>query len=248
MTGSAVADRGQRRPRRRRRTSSAPGLPPGCRHNKHQLALMIWLAVFPTLLVLNLLLGDWLGEPDVRAHLRAGHDRRPDRHLRPDAPAAPGSRPAARPLPTVTVTSDPSNGGGRGTPGHQQDSPSPDADIRGWPGPGFAGRLDRMGRRRSRSSRRPRPASARRRCWPSGSPRRPDGRPPARGSRSTSGQRPAAFWPYVVAALRPAAARRAASRCCSRRRPPIDAALTTPAQRAAASTDVGWCSCSTTTT
>jgi len=29
---------------------------------KHQLALMIWLAVFPTLLVLNLALGDWLRE------------------------------------------------------------------------------------------------------------------------------------------------------------------------------------------
>jgi len=29
--------------------------------SKHQLALMIWLAVFPTLLVLNLILGDWLG-------------------------------------------------------------------------------------------------------------------------------------------------------------------------------------------
>ena len=28
--------------------------------SKHQLALMIWLAVFPTLLALNLLLGDWL--------------------------------------------------------------------------------------------------------------------------------------------------------------------------------------------
>ncbi len=27
---------------------------------KHQLALMIWLAVFPTLLVLNLTLADWL--------------------------------------------------------------------------------------------------------------------------------------------------------------------------------------------
>lgn len=27
---------------------------------KHQLALMIWLAVFPTLTVLNVLLGDWL--------------------------------------------------------------------------------------------------------------------------------------------------------------------------------------------
>ena len=28
--------------------------------SKHQLALMIWLAVFPTLTVLNLLLGEWL--------------------------------------------------------------------------------------------------------------------------------------------------------------------------------------------
>lgn len=29
---------------------------------KHQLALMIWVAVFPTLTVLNLLLGSWLGQ------------------------------------------------------------------------------------------------------------------------------------------------------------------------------------------
>ena len=35
---------------------SAPPGPP----TKHQLALMIWLAVFPTLTVLNLALGDWL--------------------------------------------------------------------------------------------------------------------------------------------------------------------------------------------
>lgn len=28
--------------------------------SKHQLALMIWLAVFPTLTILNLVLGDWL--------------------------------------------------------------------------------------------------------------------------------------------------------------------------------------------
>lgn len=28
--------------------------------SKHQLALMIWLAVFPTLTVLNVLLDDWL--------------------------------------------------------------------------------------------------------------------------------------------------------------------------------------------
>jgi antibiotic biosynthesis monooxygenase (ABM) superfamily enzyme len=40
------------------RPSPAPGAigPP----TKHQLALMIWVAVFPTLLVLNLSLGDWL--------------------------------------------------------------------------------------------------------------------------------------------------------------------------------------------
>jgi len=39
-------------------TSSAPARlgPP----TKHQLAFMIWLAVFPTLSVLNLALGDWL--------------------------------------------------------------------------------------------------------------------------------------------------------------------------------------------
>jgi antibiotic biosynthesis monooxygenase (ABM) superfamily enzyme len=35
---------------------SSPVPPP----NKHQLALMIWLAVFPTLTILNLMLGDWL--------------------------------------------------------------------------------------------------------------------------------------------------------------------------------------------
>ena len=29
--------------------------------NKHQLALMIWLAVFPTLTLINLVFGDWLG-------------------------------------------------------------------------------------------------------------------------------------------------------------------------------------------
>jgi antibiotic biosynthesis monooxygenase (ABM) superfamily enzyme len=36
--------------------TNQPGPP-----SKHQLALMIWLAVFPTLTVLNLALGDWLG-------------------------------------------------------------------------------------------------------------------------------------------------------------------------------------------
>jgi antibiotic biosynthesis monooxygenase (ABM) superfamily enzyme len=34
---------------------SVPGPP-----SKHQLAVMIWLAVFPTLTVINLALGDWL--------------------------------------------------------------------------------------------------------------------------------------------------------------------------------------------
>lgn len=40
---------------------------------KHQLALMIWLAVFPTLTVLNLALGDWLGAltPVVRTFVLA---------------------------------------------------------------------------------------------------------------------------------------------------------------------------------
>jgi antibiotic biosynthesis monooxygenase (ABM) superfamily enzyme len=36
--------------------AARPGPP-----TKHQLALMIWVAVFPTLTVLNLALGDWLG-------------------------------------------------------------------------------------------------------------------------------------------------------------------------------------------
>ncbi len=40
------------------RTGARPSVagPP----TRHQLALMIWLAVFPTLTVLNLVLGDWL--------------------------------------------------------------------------------------------------------------------------------------------------------------------------------------------
>jgi antibiotic biosynthesis monooxygenase (ABM) superfamily enzyme len=42
---------------------TVPGPP-----TKHQLALMIWLAVFPTLTVLNLVLRDWLStlSPVVR--------------------------------------------------------------------------------------------------------------------------------------------------------------------------------------
>ena len=38
------------------RTPTRPVPPP----TKHQLALMIWLAVFPTLTLINLALGDWL--------------------------------------------------------------------------------------------------------------------------------------------------------------------------------------------
>ncbi|MCU1571990.1 MAG: hypothetical protein JWO93_72 [Micrococcaceae bacterium] len=36
---------------------TAKDSPPG----KHQLALMIWLAVFPTLTIINLVFADWLG-------------------------------------------------------------------------------------------------------------------------------------------------------------------------------------------
>ena len=43
-------------PNDRPASQSSPVPPP----NKHQLALMIWLAVFPTLTILNLALGDWL--------------------------------------------------------------------------------------------------------------------------------------------------------------------------------------------
>jgi antibiotic biosynthesis monooxygenase (ABM) superfamily enzyme len=39
--------------------TDATAVPPP---NKHQLALMIWVAVFPTLTVLNLVLGDSLAE------------------------------------------------------------------------------------------------------------------------------------------------------------------------------------------
>lgn len=40
---------------------------------KHQLALMIWLCVFPTLTVINLVLGSWLGamSPVVRTFVLA---------------------------------------------------------------------------------------------------------------------------------------------------------------------------------
>jgi antibiotic biosynthesis monooxygenase (ABM) superfamily enzyme len=50
-------------------TPPRPAGPP----SQHQLALMIWLAVFPTLTVLNLTLGDWLAtlSPVVRTFVLA---------------------------------------------------------------------------------------------------------------------------------------------------------------------------------
>jgi antibiotic biosynthesis monooxygenase (ABM) superfamily enzyme len=39
---------------------NTPARPVAGPPNKHQLAVMIWLAFFPTLTVLNLVLGDWL--------------------------------------------------------------------------------------------------------------------------------------------------------------------------------------------
>jgi antibiotic biosynthesis monooxygenase (ABM) superfamily enzyme len=41
--------------------------------SRHQLALMIWLCVFPTLTLLNVTLGDWLGSmsPVVRTFVLA---------------------------------------------------------------------------------------------------------------------------------------------------------------------------------
>jgi antibiotic biosynthesis monooxygenase (ABM) superfamily enzyme len=46
-------------------TSTTRELTPGPKlgpPTRHQLALMIWVAVFPTLTVLNLLLGGWLAD------------------------------------------------------------------------------------------------------------------------------------------------------------------------------------------
>jgi hypothetical protein len=67
--------------------------------SKHQLAIMIWIAVFPTLTVLNLTLGPHLAHVSpVLGHLRARHHRGPDRHLRRHASTAPcpGPHPHAR--------------------------------------------------------------------------------------------------------------------------------------------------------
>jgi antibiotic biosynthesis monooxygenase (ABM) superfamily enzyme len=59
-------------------TNSAPdAAPPAAARpapaTKHQLAVMIWLAVFPTLTVLNLVLGNWLRtlSPVVRTFVLA---------------------------------------------------------------------------------------------------------------------------------------------------------------------------------
>ena len=41
-------------------TPQAPDAPAVAPPSKHQLALMIWIAVFPTLTILNLILGDLL--------------------------------------------------------------------------------------------------------------------------------------------------------------------------------------------
>jgi len=42
-------------------TTAVPAAPPRVGPpTKHQLAIMIWLCVFPTLTVINLVLGDWL--------------------------------------------------------------------------------------------------------------------------------------------------------------------------------------------
>ena len=48
-------------PTRAAEISPAPKVGPP---TKHQLAVMIWIAVFPTLTVLNLVLGDGLGDLD----------------------------------------------------------------------------------------------------------------------------------------------------------------------------------------
>lgn len=56
--------------------SDTPTTPPPARvgpPTKHQLAVMIWVAVFPTLTVLNLALGGWLAtlSPVVRTFVLA---------------------------------------------------------------------------------------------------------------------------------------------------------------------------------
>ena len=54
-------------PRSRPDAAPTPGRVKPGPPTKHQLAVMIWLAVFPTLTVLNLVLGDWLHEMNAVA-------------------------------------------------------------------------------------------------------------------------------------------------------------------------------------
>ena len=55
--------------------------------SKHQLALMIWLSVFPTLTVINFALGDWLVTlPPLLRTLVLTTVAVPDRHPRHHAP------------------------------------------------------------------------------------------------------------------------------------------------------------------
>lgn len=81
-------------PNNRTAPHSSPVPPP----NKHQLALMIWLAVFPTLTLLNLALGDWLRtlSPVLRT-FHSRYDRSADRHIRPHAAPASAARQAGHP-------------------------------------------------------------------------------------------------------------------------------------------------------
>ena len=87
--------------------SQAPSAParPMKPPTKHQLALMIWLAVFPTLTLLNLVLSGPLDGAHGSAHRRPRHDRGAHRHLRPDAAAAPSAGPAHRTRLTARIAS-----------------------------------------------------------------------------------------------------------------------------------------------
>ena len=90
-----------------------------------ELALMIWLCVFPTLTAINLAFGEWLlTMPSILLDLRAGDDRGADRDVRVDAPPAPVPR-TTDPLGALRLT--------RGTPTEQEpgSGPSLPASLRG---------------------------------------------------------------------------------------------------------------------
>ena len=79
--------------------------------SKHQLALMIWLCVFPTLTVLNLASRRLAQNPVARVpHLRARNDRRADRDLRAHAASAPAARAAPDAQPRGLIRSRVSGG------------------------------------------------------------------------------------------------------------------------------------------